>query len=162
MENFPAEHSGVNPNYEIDISNAKEIIFGYISTLKLTEKQLHGLEPELVKWKTRAELAKSKGYPELALEAEKEIEQIKNKQQRLVIEISELKSKIEEMLRKLPILALNERSIDPDLLIQELLITAGYLPGEEKEACNNRLFYEMEKEVAAEVALSELKAKMKK
>jgi hypothetical protein len=58
------------------------------------------------------------------------------------------------------LLAARQRSIDPDLLEQELLIAAGYLPGEEEKAQNDRLFSEMEKNAAADAALSELKVKM--
>ena len=51
---------------------AKEYIFNFISTLKLTEKQIQGLDEEIVKWQSRMDLAGSKGKKELASEAEKE------------------------------------------------------------------------------------------
>jgi phage shock protein A len=150
---------------------AKEYLFGFVSTLKLTEKQAEGLDAELGKWASRIELAKSRGRPDLAQEAEKELEEIKKKRQQLAAEISELKLQIEEM-RKEPfgadlyrnpsLLAARERSIDPDLLEQELLMAAGHLPGEEAKVRGDRVFSEMEKDAAAEAALSELKAKMKR
>ena len=147
---------------EMDLSSAKEYLLGLISTLKLTEKGIQDLDIELDKWKSRVELAISGGHPDLALEAEKEVERIKSKQQQLTIETNELKTQIEETRRQLPRLAASVRSIDPDLLEQELLITAGYLPGEEEKARNDRLFSEMEKDATAEDALLQLKAKMGK
>ena len=161
-ENFINE-TGINPGIKgMDLSSAKEYILGFISTVKLNEKQLQSLDDELTLWNSRVELAKSKGHPELALEAEKEVERIKNKQQQITLETSELKSQIEEMRRQLPLLAASERSIDPDLLEQELLIAAGHLPGDEEKVRNERLFSKIENEAAAEAALSELKAKMER
>jgi chromosome segregation ATPase len=157
-EKNPADLSGMSA------IAAKEYIFGFISTLKLTEKQAGELDAELSKWNSRIELAKSKGHPELAQAAEQEVMRIKNRRQGLALEISGLESSIETMRRQLPLLAAKERSIDPDLLEQELLIASGYLPGEEAKARSNRsldALEEMEKEAAAEAALSELKAKMK-
>jgi len=140
--------------------NVKEYIFGLVSTLKMTEKQLKNQDDELYKWKNRAELAKSRGMPELVQEAEQEIERINGKQMQLANEIRELKSEIDDMLRQLPHLAARERSIDPDLLEQELLIALGYNPGEEKKVKNEIFFNKIEKEAAAEDALVELKIKM--
>ena len=154
MEKSPADLGGMDP------SSAKEYILGFISTLKLTETKINELHAELAKWNSRIELAKSKGQPELALEAEKEAERIKSRLQELAAETAGLKSHIDAMRRQLPLLAAWQRSIDTDLLEQELLMAAGYLPGEEEKAQNDRLFSEMEKDAAAEAALSELKVKM--
>lgn len=150
----PADLSGMSP------AAAKAYILGFSSTLKLTEKQARDLEQELRKWKGRVELAQAGGRPDLAEEAEKELASIQDKKRRLSAEIGELRSRIEEMRRRLPLLAARERSVDPDLLEQDLLIAAGRLPGEETKAANDRLFDKMEQEAAAEAALSELKAKM--
>jgi phage shock protein A len=145
-----------------DLPSAKEYILNFISTVKLTEKKLKEIDNELTKWISRVELAEKRGTSDLILEAEKKVERIKTKQQHLVIEISEMKQQIEEMLRQLPLLAAKKRSIDTDLIEQELLMALGYFPGEGKKSENDRLFREMEKEADAEAALSELKAKMEK
>ena len=50
---------------------AKNYIFNFISALKLTEKQMQGLDEEIVKWQSRLELASSKDQPDLAQEAQK-------------------------------------------------------------------------------------------
>jgi phage shock protein A len=160
MEKNPAassaDISGMDP------ASAKEYILGFISTVKLTEKKIQDIDNELDKWNSRVALAQSGRHTSLAQEAEKQVELLNGARQQLTLETSELRSQIEEMRRQLPLLAARERSVDPDLLEQELLIAAGYLPGEEEKARANRQFSEMEKDAAAEAALSELKAKMEK
>ena len=146
----------------MSVAEAKEYILNFISTLKLTEKQIQNIDEEIVKWRQRTELANSKGQPDLAQEAEKELNLLREKQLALKTEAELLKLQIEEMRRQIPLLAARERSIDPDLLEQELLMAAGYLPGDEEKARNERLFREMEKEAAANSALDELKAKIGK
>ena len=146
--------SGMSP------ADAKEYIFNFISTLKLTEKQIQNIEDEIAKWKSRMELANSKMQPELAAEAEKELNALVEKQAALNAETEQLRQQIDEMRRQIPILASRERSIDPDLLEQELLMAAGYLPGDEEKARSERMFREMEKQQAGDDALRELKAKM--
>jgi hypothetical protein len=144
----------------MDAAGAKEYILGFISTLKLTEKQVEALDAERCRWNTRIDLAKSKGRADLAAEAEKELERITSRRCQLLTEIDGLQSQIAEMRRQLPLLAARERSVDPDLLEQELLMAAGYLPGEEVKAQGERLFSDLEKTAAADAALLELKAKL--
>ena len=151
-----ANLSGMSP------VEAKEYILNFISTLKLTERQIQNLDDEIAKWKPRVELANSRAQPELAAEAEKEINKLTEKQSVLKNEAEQLKAQIEEMRRQIPILAAKERSIDPDLLEQELLIAAGYLPGDEEKVRQERKFREMEKDAVADAALAELKAKIGK
>jgi len=141
-------------------SEAKEYIFNFISTLKLTEKQILNLDDDISKWQSRAALANSRNEESLALEAEKEKNRLQEKQSALKAEADQLKQQIEEMRRQLPLLASRERSIDTDLLEQELLMAAGFMPGDEEKAKAERKFKEMEKEQAADAALKELKAKM--
>jgi phage shock protein A len=156
MEKRPEDLTGM------DVGAAKEYIFHYITTLKLTEKKIQDLEAELSRWNSRIELAKSKGAADLAVEAVGEAEKIKAQQVILTGEAAELKAQIEEMRKQLPGLAARERNIDPDLLEQELLIALGRMPGEEKQAETDRLFQQMEKDSAAEAALEALKTKMGK
>jgi len=148
--------SGMNP------ADAKEYIFNFLSTLKLTEKNIQALNQETAKWQSRIDLALSKGQAELALEAEKEKNRLLEKQAALEAEADQLKRQIEEMRRQLPALASRERGIDPDLLEQELLIAAGHMPGDEEKVRTERLFNQMEKTQAADAAFEELKAKMQK
>jgi phage shock protein A len=145
---------------DMNASEAKAYIFNHISTLKLTEKKRDELDRELEKWNSRIELARSKGEEALSLEAEKEAERLKTKRQTLAAEITELKDHIEIMRKQLPGLAARERSVDPDLLEQELLMAAGFLPGDEEKAGTERLFKKLEQEGAADTALEALKAKI--
>jgi len=145
---------GMNP------ADAKNYIFGFVSTLKLTEKQIQNLDEEIAKWQSRVDLAVSKGNSELALNAEKEKNNLQEKQAALKAEADQLTAQIEELKRQLPLLASRERSIDPDLLEQELLIAAGHMPGDEDKVRTERQFKEMEKEQKASDALEALKAKM--
>ena len=149
-----------NRHIPADPNEAKEYILNFISTLKLTEKQIRDIDEETAKWQSRTELARSNNRPELAEEAEKELQRLKDRKQQLTAEAEDLKPQIEEMRRQLPLLAARQRSIDPDLLEQELLMAAGYLPGDEEKARSERQFRDMEKEAAADAALAELKAKM--
>jgi hypothetical protein len=124
MEQKPDDLRGMSPG------EAKEYIFRHISTLKLTEKALRELEEEIGKWRGRADLARGKGLPDLAREAEAKTEGLMARQAALGSEIEELKTQIESMRRQLPGLAARERRIDPDLLEQELLIALGRMPGD--------------------------------
>jgi len=146
--------SGMSP------ADAKDYILNFITTLKLTEKNIQNLDEEVSKWQSRIDLANSKGQAELALDAEKEKNRLLEKKLTLPEEADQLKQQIEEMRRQLPLLASRERSIDPDLLEQELLMVAGHMPGDEEKVRIERQFAQMEKAQAAETALEELKAKL--
>ena len=141
---------------------AKEFIFGFIATLKLTEKEILYVEEEAAKWKTRANLARSRGADDLLSEAEREADRANSKLTALREEESVLKSKISAMRSQLPrlwpSLAARERSVDADLLEQELLMALGQT---EEEAKTDRAFKKMEKERDADAALEALKAKLK-
>lgn len=136
---------------------AKEYIYGFITTLKLTEKEIRSLEEEAAKWKNRAELAISRGINDLRIEAEKEAEKANSKLAALREEERSLKEQISAMRRQLPGLAARERTIDADLLEQELLMALG---STEEEAKTERAFGKLEKENAVEAALEAIKAKM--
>ena len=104
---------------------AREYILAAITTLKLTEKELRSLEEDAAKWKGRMELARSRGMEDLRKEAEAEAEKADTKISRLREEERSLKERITAMQRQLPGIAARERSIDPDLLEQELLMAIG-------------------------------------
>jgi phage shock protein A len=144
----------------LDSASAKEYILGIISTLKLTEKEIQNLSEQESLWEGRAKLAEEKGREELFQEALKEGMRIKNRRAELETEAADLKADIEKLKEQLRIVPAKERSIDPDLLEQELLILSGRMPGEEKEAERDRTFEKLEKEASADAALEELKAKM--
>ena len=144
----------------LDAAAAKEYVFGFISALKLTEKEIQRLLEEQAKWEKRVNLASID--KELLESAIAELERIKARIKTLEAESDELRAKIGDLKAELRILPDKERSIDPDLLVQELLILSGRMPGDEKEAERERAFEKLEKEAAALAALEELKAKMEK
>ncbi|MDR2049924.1 MAG: chromosome partitioning protein [Treponema sp.] len=146
----------------------KEYAFSVVTQIKLNEKLLAEYEAEAEKWEKRAALARGCETPEgsggtteaLAAEAEARAAAVQSKAAALRTETAELRAEAERVLRSLPALAARERSVDPDLLLQELLIAAGHDPGSEEERGRERQFAEMEKNAAADAALAELKAKM--
>jgi len=142
----------------IGATAAKEYILSLITTLKLTEKEINSLEEDVVKWKGRVGLARSTGKNDLAFEAGKEAERVEKKIAGLREEEKSLKNQIEEIRRQLPGLVARERSIDPDLLEQELLIALGQT---EEEAETERAFKKLEKESNADSALDALKKRIK-
>ena len=148
----PASLAGMNA------AGAKEYILGFIATLKLTEKEISSLEEEAAKWKGRADLARSRGMADLLAGAEKETERVNARLYALREEAQALKGGIDSMRWQLPGVAARERSVDPDLLEQELLMELGQT-GE--EAKTEKAFRELEKDHAADAALEALKARMK-
>jgi phage shock protein A len=138
-------------------ADAKEYILQYITTLKLTEKKHGELNGTYEKWLFRITLAQSRGAPDLAQAAQGEADKIRTELDTLETEIADLKTKIQRMRDQLPGLAARERSIDPDLLEQDLLIALGGTPGEEAKPELERRFEAVE----ADAALEALKAKLK-
>lgn len=138
-------------------AEAREHILGVITTLQLTRKEIRSLEDEAAKWKSRVDLARSRGILDLLAEAEKEAEKIHAKLSGLREEEQTLKDSVDSTLRQLPGLAARQRSVDPDILEQELLIALGHV-GEEAET--EKAFGKLEKESAADAALEALKARM--
>ncbi|MDR1029602.1 MAG: chromosome partitioning protein [Treponema sp.] len=138
----------------------KEVLVQYITSLKVMEKQYAALGEEQAKWRSRIDLARSQGAFDLAREAEQEAERITAKHTALAADIAALKAEIETLRQQLPGLAARERTIDPDLLEQELLMAAGHLPGSEEQIGAERTLQTMEKDTAAAAALEALKAKM--
>jgi phage shock protein A len=145
----------------MSVLDAKEYIRQHIITLKLTEKARDALAEQNDAWVSRISLAQSTGVADLAGQAQQELDNIRTKYASLGEEIADLKAKIEKMKQQLPGLAARERSIDPDLLQQELLIATGYLPGDDDKAAADQEFRVVEKSAAADAALEALKEKMK-
>jgi phage shock protein A len=150
MEQSPEDLRGMG------VADAKEYILHYITTLKLTEKKHGELAGEHEKWLSRVNLARSKGAEDLALTAQGEADKLQAERDALAAEIAGLKVQINRMRDQLPGLAARERSVDPDLLEQELLIALGETPGEDGKADLERQF----KEAEADAALEALKTKM--
>lgn len=158
MDNEPNKFDSIKLD-GMSAAAAKEYIFGLTATLKLTEKSIHSLEEETAKWKGRIELARSGGKDDLVSEAEKEAQRAEEKLVGLRVEEESLREQIEDVRKKLPGLAARERSIDPDLLEQKLLMALGKM-GEETDTDTEKAFDKLEKESFADAALQALKEKM--
>ena len=146
----------------MSVADAKDYIARYVTTVKLDEKQREEYAAEVARWESRINLARSKGDEALALQAEREANKVRAKQAVLDMEIADLKNSVEHMRAQLPRLAARERTVDPDLLEQELLMATGYLPGDEEKAAADSKFKAMEQAALADDALAALKAKMGK
>ena len=146
----------------VSYEEMQQSVLALITTLKLTQKEIHSLEDEAAKWKNRVELARSKGENDLLREAERELERIEVRLTVLKEEEQNYIEEIEVLRRQLPGIAARERSrergIDPDILEQELLMSIGLT---EEEVKTERSFRELEKNAAADAALEELKTKLK-
>jgi phage shock protein A len=144
-------------------AEAQEQLFAYIATLKLTEQKRREYEQEGALWEGRVKLAQSKGRADLQAAAQTEVARIRVQQAELDAECTEYKAQIQKLRAALPSIAARDRTIDTDLLEQELLIAAGYNPGEEEKAKVDRAFADTEKREKndkADAALAALKAKM--
>jgi hypothetical protein len=144
----------------MDRAAAGDYMLNYITTLKLTEKRLEDLDRELARWRGRADLARSRGEAALTAAAEQEAARIEADRAAAAGEAAALRSRIGAMGRQLPGIAARERSVDPDLLEQELLIALGRSPGEDPGAAR-KTEGEFER-LNAEDALDALKAKMRR
>ena len=106
---------------------------------------------------SRVNLARSGGKEDLALSAQGEADKLRPALDTLAGEIADLKARIQRMRDQLPGLAARERSIDPDLLEQELLIARDAdLTGDGKADLDRRF-----EAAEADTALEALKAKLK-
>jgi phage shock protein A len=141
------------------IKEAREYILSFITTQKLNEKKLLLQKNEREKWQNRIKLAQNSGSDDLTAQAVAACQDIENQIQSLEAENIELKTQIKSMIDQLAGLAARERSIDPDMLEQELLLLAGFTPG--GALPEERKFASVEQEEAIESALRELKQKTK-
>jgi phage shock protein A len=137
----------------MDAAAAKEYIFHYITTLKLTEMEYQAQTAEYDRWLKRAELARTKGAEDLLQSAQGTADLIKIRVEELEGEIRELRDRVRAMRQRLPAQAAQERRVDADLLEQELRMVLG---DEEPASKTSRSFEALE----ADQALETLKAKM--
>ncbi len=141
-------------------NQAKDFLISHVAALKLSENALAEVEAELEKWRKRSRLALDAGQSELIAAAEREVITLSVKRDKLAQETEELRATVNELRRKLPGVAARQRSVDPDLLEQEILMAAGHLPGDEDVVKTNNDLATLERAANAESALAALKAKM--
>jgi phage shock protein A len=139
-------------------SDNKAYIADLLTSLKLIERQREESATAMAVWENRIRLAQSKNNEALATAAQREADAVKTKIAGLDAEIADLKAEIDNAKRESPTAASQKRSIDTDLLQQELLIAAGRLPGDEDKAAVEQEFNNLENNPSD--ALAQLKAKM--
>jgi chromosome segregation ATPase len=121
--------AGVAPEFfGMSPEAAKEYILRVKTQIKLTERQIASIKEEITKWEGRITLAESKGAGDLKEAAEAESAKARKKLHALETENGEYRAEAEKLLRSLPGIAARQRSIDPDLLEQELNILLGRSP----------------------------------
>lgn len=104
---------------------AKGYIAAHITDLHLLKKRIEERKAELDSWKSRAELAASKGVQDLEAAARAQAEKLAEALAPLLAEAQALGRDIETMKAQLPGLAARERRVDPDLLLAELQMATG-------------------------------------
>ncbi len=145
----------------LDLESAREYIFAHAVDLKRLEKEIAAARSEAELWKSRVELARSKGRSELESAAETRIAETEAGIATLESERAELAAKLSRLREQLPLLRARERSIDPDRLLAELQLMTGELLGGENDAAAaaERDLAELEADQTAESELAELKRK---
>jgi phage shock protein A len=154
MEKKPEDLSGM------DAASAKEYILHYMTGLNLTKKKIEDLDKDILKWKSREELAAARLASALEEEARAQAGALTAQRAVLQQEADEWEAQIKNMRAQLPGLAARERSIDPDLLEQELLIAAGRMPGDDEKRDSEQALEDLEKQSAVDTELAALKARM--
>ncbi|MDR0785267.1 MAG: chromosome partitioning protein [Treponema sp.] len=144
----------------MNASETKAYIADVLTSLKLTEKQREELASTAAIWESRVGLSRSKGDHALATAAQQEADVLKAKIAGLDAEIAVLRSEISSAKQGLTAVASRERSVDPDILQQELLIAAGRLPGDEDKVVMEQNLNDTANRESASAALAQLKAKM--
>ena len=96
----------------------------------------------------------------LEMAARTEHQAAQDKLAKILAETESLEAEARALHKKLPVIAASERSIDPDLLEEELLIVSGREPGSGDDLATERKFAELEKKSSADDALERLKASM--
>jgi len=144
----------------LDYEAAAAVALEYATALKKTEQALAAAREEEALWRRRAALALEKGMSELGAQAESKTAEAAARVGALEAERAALAAKVARMKEQLPLLKLGAKSVDADLLLSELTIAAGGLPGEEeRSSAAMKLDRELGK-AGADAALEELKRKM--
>ncbi len=154
MERRPEDLTGMS------VSEAKEYIIQHITSYKLMEKKRKELEEAFVTWTGRIERAQKAGSEALIVEATQQAQQIQNELNSLTAEMNELSRQIESMKRQLPTLPAKERSIDPDMLEQELRLATGKLLDDDMNTAVDAAMANLEKQQSVEQELQKLKKRL--
>ncbi len=109
----------------MDKKSLKEYLYSLIVTKKKTQKAMERAKDELNRWENRLKLAKEKGERELTEAASVRVEENKMRVQSLTAELEQLKSDIEQLKSVIKNSIDFKRSVDVDLLLEELKLLTG-------------------------------------
>ncbi len=106
----------------------REYLFSLLTQIKLDAKDLAAREAELKTWQQRMALAQNAGDVQLEAQVQEKIDALQQKIQVLREQAINLKKEAEQLRRDVPLAQASERSVDTDLLEQEILMSAGHSP----------------------------------
>jgi phage shock protein A len=110
----------------LELEDAKEIVFGFVTTLKKTEQAIASAKEELAQWQSRAQLAQDKGHPDLVSAATEKVRELTEKIAGLETERDELAPVVNKLKQDLHMarsgVGLN---YDPDYLAAEVEVMLG-------------------------------------
>ncbi len=110
----------------MDPKSAREYLYNYLVSLKREERAMEELSRELEKWKSRVELAVSKGDEELAGKARERVVEIEERLSRMKADTEEMRLKASVMKDNLRMLYHNtEPSVDAEKLLAEMELIVG-------------------------------------
>jgi chaperonin cofactor prefoldin len=105
---------------------AAEYVLAFIATLKQTSRELERIGEDVSLWRRRGALAREKGQPDLAAQADARAAELEAKQARLEAERQDLARKVSVLKDKLKrISMMGTRLVDTDRLLAELQMLAG-------------------------------------
>lgn len=145
---------------DMDTAQAREYVAAHISSLKLNQKKLFELKEEIKKWTERQRLAQAAADNELSAAAEIKLNNLHESHAALEAETAELHTLTEKLKKQLSTAGIRLRSVDPDLLLQELIIASGGMPGSEDELAAKQEQEKAFSQHEADARLAELKQKM--
>jgi chromosome segregation ATPase len=146
----------------LDLDGARDYLLAWATTIKRYDQDLAALDATIGTWRSRIDLAASKGQAELAEAAKAKAEELEAQRASLALEKEGLSRDLSRLKERIPYLKSRQRSIDPDRLLAELQAMTGDIleaePG--ATAALDAELEKTEKQSRAEDALAELKRRM--
>ena len=107
--------------------DAKDYVLSLATHLKQTEAALKTAEEEVKRWEERWALAQQRGLMELSLQAENQRAEALVRKSQLEIEAEEFRAGVEKLKKQLFLLPLTQRTINTDVLQENLAQLGGAL-----------------------------------
>lgn len=144
----------------LDYEAAAAYALEYATSLKKYEQDLARAREELETWRKRVALATEKGMAELAAQAAAKAAELETAAAGLALERDRIAGVVLRLKEQLPMIKMGQRSVNADLLLSELTIAAGGMPGDEEAAAAGRKLESGLADMGADAALDALKKKL--